>query len=301
MPLPGALPITTAAGCVLLLFIPVGARTFGPFAPRANLAWPLCGRITENPPVGWDAAQGCPVNRRGGSFSDAPIRSTFGPRPLASADDRYDFHRGIDISTPIGTPTFAIADGKVMVAGVHPSYDEPVIIVRHYRPGFTSCSTGGAGGCYHAMYIHSRDLVDGPCCAVAAGDNVVAGQLLGWSGVSDSGYQHLHFEIRDAPAADAFSYWSRDCIHPLSVLGYAPEEPTAGAAPGVTLRQDAAATTCTDNGLPCNVTVVVNTARRDIRGVSLALEDAGGAAVLVPGDVADARGCVCCGGFRIPA
>jgi murein DD-endopeptidase MepM/ murein hydrolase activator NlpD len=295
MPTPlhrGFLPLAASASlaCLAGLSVPsaASARSFGPFTPREDLFWPLCGRITEDPPIGWVETDGCPESRRGALSSDQPVRSTFGPRPLASEDYRYDFHRGIDISTPIGTPTFAIADGKVMIAGEHSAYDEPVIVVRHFRPGYTSCS-GSAGGCYHAMYIHSRDLVDGPCCAVAAGDQVVAGQLLGWSGVSDSGYEHLHFEIRDAPAADPFSYWMRDCIHPLSVLGYDPEEPTSGAAPGVVLL-DGTGVACQDDGQPCNVTVVVDTARRDVRGVQLSLEDTQGVAVVVPGDTADGRG-----------
>ncbi|WP_372877947.1 M23 family metallopeptidase, partial [Pseudomonas sp.] len=77
-------------------------------------AWPLCGRIAEAPPVGWDASQGCPSERWGSAaHADFPIASTFGPRQLPSDNYRYDFHRGLDIGTATGTPIFAITDGVV--------------------------------------------------------------------------------------------------------------------------------------------------------------------------------------------
>ena len=78
-----------------------------------NAAWPLCGRISENPPAGWVTSDGCPPVRWGNfDYTDLPLASPFGPRPLASENDRYDFHRGIDIATDEGTPVFAIADGR---------------------------------------------------------------------------------------------------------------------------------------------------------------------------------------------
>ena len=73
---------------------------FTPLAAKAqqfdeNLAWPLCGRITEAPPSDWIEFDGCPSNRWGTpEYSDLPLRSTFGPRPLSSENNRYDFHRG---------------------------------------------------------------------------------------------------------------------------------------------------------------------------------------------------------------
>ena len=115
-----------------------------------NTIWPLCGRITDNPPEGWVDTDGCPGLRFGdASYSDEPLSSTYGPRPLASEDDRYDFHRGVDIATPSGTPFFAITDGSVEIAGNHPSYSDPLVKLRHFRPVETSCD---AGGCYHSYY-----------------------------------------------------------------------------------------------------------------------------------------------------
>ncbi|MDH3604763.1 MAG: M23 family metallopeptidase, partial [Candidatus Tectomicrobia bacterium] len=161
----------------------------------------------------------CPSERWGNSnYTDAPLSSTFGPRQLASDHFRFDFHRGIDIAAPIGTPLFAFADGIVRKAGLDSAYTDPLIQLRHYRPGFDSCTSGA--GCYHTNYLHVSTWV------VAVGDSVQKGDLIGYTGASSSGFEHVHFEIRDAPAQDAFSAWNRDAIHPLRALAY----PDSGAA-----------------------------------------------------------------------
>ena len=248
---------------------------------------PQAYRSPELFPDNWTPQDGCPASRRGGNPahvpSDAPIRSTYGPRPLKSQGDRYDFHRGIDLPAPIGTPAFAIADGIVQDAGIKSSYSDPVIIIKHYRPGFTSCNKGGQGpGCFYAMYIHMRLMDDGEgCCAVTKGQKVVAGQLLGYTGVSSSGFEHLHFEIRDAPWEDPYSKWSRDTVHPLGVLPYSPDE--AGYSDGSIV--GSVSVTAVDPGNDIyNVTVVVETARHDILGVELSVLDLQQQPVLQPGD-----------------
>ena len=115
-----------------LLFLLYFAGIFCPAIASAantdpNSTWPLCGRISENPPSEWGAADGCPAVRFGDAdYSDEPLSSTFGPRPLFSDNLRYDFHRGVDIATPIGTPFFAISDGTVVIAGNSPNYSDPL-------------------------------------------------------------------------------------------------------------------------------------------------------------------------------
>lgn len=246
----------------------------GQSIPRYDplMAWPLCGRITDNPPPGWALADGCPIDRHGSAaFADLPVHSTFGPRPLASASDRYDFHRGIDLSAPIGTPLFAVADGEVRKAGPSSGFSDPVIQLRHYRPGESTCSNQG---CYTSNYLHVNSW------NVSIGDNVARGQYIGTSGESASGYDHLHFEIRDAPANDPFSAWQRDCVHPLGVLPFndtAPVELTITAMSTV--------------GNLSNVTVELKTTRPDVLRVGVTVLDApGGSAVAQPGDTPDARG-----------
>ena len=176
-------------------------------------AWPLCGRIEENPPTGWQKGDDCPSNRWGSDdHSDYPLSSSFGPRQLVSGNYRYDFHRGIDIATPISTSVFAIADGVVRKAGNVTGYSDPMVQLRHYRPGYSGCKSGD--GCYHSLYLHLSDWV------VSQGQSVSKGDLIGYTGASHSGFAHLHFELRNAVAADPYSSWQRDAIHPLSVLPY---------------------------------------------------------------------------------
>lgn len=210
---PEFVDLETAAmqGATAFSSVPLGGRVRFDIEP----AWPLCGRITENAPKGWSESQGCPAKRWGNSlYHDAPFSSTYGPRQLASEGYRYDFHRGLDIPAEEGTPLFAIADGKVLKAGSYSSYTDPLIQVQHKRPGYKSCS--GGGGCYTSHYMHVSGWV------VSEGDTVAKGDLIGYSGVSSAGqHAHLHFEIRDAPGKhDATSRWSRDAIHPLTVLPY---------------------------------------------------------------------------------
>lgn len=190
-----ALALTAAAAA------PAVAQRFDP-----QPAWPLCGRITEAPPVDWEEADGCPEARQGvAGESDFPISDSFGPRRLASEGWRYDYHRGLDIPTPIGTPVFAVAAGLVTNSA------GDTIQIRHLRPGEPGCSPEG---CWFSRYIHLSDRI------VGEDDEVGKGQLIGHSGESANGFAHLHFEVRDAPPFDPFSGWQRDCVHPLELLPY---------------------------------------------------------------------------------
>jgi len=237
-----------------------------------NTVWPLCGRITDNPPAGWVDTDGCPVVRAGdASFSDEPLSATFGPRPLASESNRYDFHRGVDIATPIGTPFFAISDGSVEIAGSNPSFSDPLVKLRHFRPGETSCSPTG---CYHSFYLHISNWV------VAEGEQVVKGQLLGYTGASSSGFEHVHFEVRDAPDFDVFSSWSRDAIHPLSTVPYSAPNNTTMVFNDVDFATPGAG----------RVDLTLSSNRFDLVKVSLALFDASHVALPQSGNTPDANG-----------
>lgn len=129
------------------------------------------------------------------------VSSGFGPRLKSSEDARYDFHRGIDLPTPTGTPLIALDDGVIRIAGSHPSYSDPVIQVAHGDGCF-----GQPENCTFAGYLHVSEAV------VRVGDSVRAGQLLGYSGVSDSGFEHLHFEMRDG------SVWQQGAVNPVPWL-----------------------------------------------------------------------------------
>jgi len=181
--------------------------------PKSEIIWPLCGRIAENSPQGWTLGDDCPEDRHTAAFDDSPLGTSFGPRLLPrNGDYRYDFHRGLDIPTKINSPLFAVAAGVVIKAGNHPSFTDGVIEVRHYDPDTDDCDVKR---CISSFYLHISSH------SVQIGDQVTQGQMIGLSGASFTGYEHLHFEIRKAPGShDRFSNWQRDSQHPFAFLDY---------------------------------------------------------------------------------
>ncbi len=125
---------------------------------------------------------------------EGPISSPVGPREGMGGYER--FHRGIDLSVPIGTPVKAIADGTVVTHWPAPNgffkgheVYGGYIVIKH------CCGTG-----LYSAYAHlSRTFVQG-------GQWVYAGETIAESG--DSGLStgpHLHLEIWVDPAK-ALSY-----------------------------------------------------------------------------------------------
>lgn len=138
---------------------------------------------------------------------DFPMSSAFGPRLKASENFIYDFHRGVDIPAPVGTPVYAIADGVVRLAGNDPAYSDMLVQVRHYKPG-KGPLTCAKRGCYYSNYMHLSSV------AVSAGANVSKGAIIGYTGTSESGFAHLHFEIRDN------GLYQKHCINPYKAMPY---------------------------------------------------------------------------------
>ena len=124
---------------------------------------------------------------------DTGMSSPYGPRQKASENFRYDFHQGIDIPTPVGTPVHAISDGEVRIAGNHPSYQDPLVQLKHQG--------------YYSNYMHLSSW------SVTVGQQVKKGDVIGMSGTGDSGFSHLHFETRT-------SVWRKDCVNPFRYLPY---------------------------------------------------------------------------------
>lgn len=273
----GIMPFSSARGLVIFVAVclctgpTVGLVQAAEFDPQA--AWPLCGRITESPPGNWTPGDPCPSVRFGDPrYSDHPLSSTFGPRPLYSGANRYDFHRGLDIATPTGTPFFAVTGGLVQIAGVDPAYSDPLVKLRHYRPGYQSCVPAG---CYHSLYLHISQWV------VGAGETVEKGQLLGYTGASSSGFEHMHFEVRDAPSFDPHSSWSRDAIHSLRLLPYSAET-------DVSISLDVPVPSGQD--LATTLTVTLLSSRYDLQSVDVEVLDRKLRPIPQPGDVPDSRG-----------
>jgi murein DD-endopeptidase MepM/ murein hydrolase activator NlpD len=119
-----------------------------------------------------------------------PVVSPFGLRFLGL---RPDFHHGVDVAVPVGSPVSAMQNGEVAFAGEMSGYGR-VIFLQH-------------GANLRTIYGHLSEI------SVRKGDRVKAGQLIGKSGMSGNAQgPHLHFEIQR---------WGRD-EDPVELLGGLP-------------------------------------------------------------------------------
>ena len=107
-----------------------------------------------------------------------PINSGFGERedPILGTGEG-EFHKGVDIGSPDGTPVHAPADGRVVRAGLESGYGR-VIDINHGN-GITT------------VYGHLQGF------NVVPGQMVVKGQVIGYVGHSGrvTG-PHLHYEVQ---------------------------------------------------------------------------------------------------------
>ena len=119
---------------------------------------------------------------------DGPVVSGFGSRTINGS---YEYHPGIDIAVPSGTPIRAAADGTVI-------FTEPESSSGGY--GNYTCIDHGSG--LSTCYAHQSRF------AVVPGQSVSQGQVIGYTGCT--GYclgPHLHFEVRVGGAVtDPMSY-----------------------------------------------------------------------------------------------
>ncbi|MGC4019017.1 MAG: peptidoglycan DD-metalloendopeptidase family protein [Muricomes sp.] len=111
------------------------------------------------------------------------VSSTFGYRDFDSS-----FHKGLDLAAGEGTPTYAAADGTVVIAGWSDSAGNWVVI--NHGNGLTT------------KYMHHSAL------CVSAGQSVVRGQQIGYVGnTGDSFGAHLHFQVEvNGTAVDPLGY-----------------------------------------------------------------------------------------------
>ncbi len=128
-----------------------------------------------------------PVVSGNGQFTNpcpgGSISSTFGYRDFDSS-----FHKGLDLAAGEGTPTYAAADGTVVIAGWSDSAGNWVVI--NHGNGLTT------------KYMHHSSIT------VSAGQTVVKGQQIGYVGnTGDSFGAHLHFQVEvDGAAVDPQGY-----------------------------------------------------------------------------------------------
>ena len=102
------------------------------------------------------------------------INSSFGFRLFGQG---REFHKGVDIASPVGTPVRAPADGKVVAVGYESGYG--LMVVLEHRHGIATA------------YAHLREAV------VSEGDTVTRGSRIALSGMSGrTTGAHLHYEVR---------------------------------------------------------------------------------------------------------
>lgn len=171
----------------------------------------------------------------------APARGRFGELPLhfpldapprrvtsGMGDERQEGarrHKGIDISSTFGEPVRAVADGRVIIAGIDarrgPSRNMPCEEAQKVPR-----SRLGPGGLY-VMLRHAGGLLSGYMhlseYAVKAGQRVKAGDQIGKVGRSGMKISsaHLHFELRhEGKHVDPLPHFGPDLFPPeASYLG----------------------------------------------------------------------------------
>jgi hypothetical protein len=107
-----------------------------------------------------------------------PITSGFGERedPVLG-NGEGEFHAGVDISAPIGTPVRATADGVVITAGFENGYGREIILDH--------------GHGLKTIYGHMSGF------NVIAGQTVIRGEVIGFVGHSGKTTgNHLHYEVK---------------------------------------------------------------------------------------------------------
>jgi len=134
-------------------------------------------KIAEQLGAGTGALPAGPIRAGGHGLIwpvNGPITSGYGPRNIGNG---YEFHPGVDIGVPTGTPIRAAAAGTVSIAGPEGGY------------GNYTCIDHGGG--LSTCYGHQERFL------VSVGQHVAQGQIIGLSDCT--GYcfgPHLHFEVR---------------------------------------------------------------------------------------------------------
>lgn len=108
---------------------------------------------------------------------DGPITSGFGGRDIGAG---YEYHPGIDIGVPEGTPIRSAATGVVAFTSPEAS-----------SGGYGNYTCVDHGGGLSTCYAHQTAF------AVSSGQSVSQGDIIGY--VGNTGYStgaHLHFEVR---------------------------------------------------------------------------------------------------------
>jgi murein DD-endopeptidase MepM/ murein hydrolase activator NlpD len=151
---------SSAAALLLALQRYVEPSPQAPLKTRHGFIWPVGGQLT----------------------------SPFGERGHVMGGGGAQFHAGIDVSVPPGTPVQAAQEGTVAFAGYNGAYGK--VVKLDHPHGFST------------LYAHNSRLL------VYVGQTIAAGQVICLSGSSGrSTGPHLHFEVhKDGWPVDPLPY-----------------------------------------------------------------------------------------------
>lgn len=189
------------ARAALLAFIAMTASACAvrhdSLSPRVASAKHIRGNtISYHGQILHDSSQGPnPAAKLGWPLPYAEVTSLYGPRG-------WDFHDGVDLAAPDGTPVLAAHNGRVIYADNELSSYGKTVIIQGYDRLVT-------------IYAHNSSLL------VKPGQEVLQGQQIAEVGsTGKASGPHLHFEVR---------LWVRDgnlaSADPLPVLANSSRKP----------------------------------------------------------------------------
>jgi predicted outer membrane repeat protein len=130
----------------------------------------------------------------GFSYHPNGMNTSFGPRMNYR---EWDFHDGIDLPAPIGTPIYAAAKGQVTQAGgATNGWSSNHVVIKVDGQNLWLC------------HMHLAKVL------VPSNKGVFQGQQIGTVGKDKATYPHLHFEMREGTDDQESS------VHPLHHLRY---------------------------------------------------------------------------------
>jgi hypothetical protein len=163
----------------------------GPAPEPANPGEPAPPTEPATEPAAAPVPQGCAYVRsiEFPVVANGEFLSSFG----AARDGGARWHHGVDIAAPAMTPVVAAGDG--LISAIHAEPGDCCWVSIEHPDGWLT------------MYVHLTNDTpgtdDGAWAGIrpdlAVGDEVAAGELIGWvgdSGNAEPGQPHLHFEIR---------------------------------------------------------------------------------------------------------
>jgi murein DD-endopeptidase MepM/ murein hydrolase activator NlpD len=138
------------------------------------------------------------------------IRYQYGPRRLSN----YDFHAGVDIPAPSGTPIHAVMDGTV--TAVIPDDGDVgsgnYVLINHGEQKWVA-------------YLHMNAFKSG----LTVGTTVQAGDLIGYVGTTGANSNHLHMTYMVGLVSEAVSEMRSK--NPMEILPHTiPDTPTVAFA-----------------------------------------------------------------------